>query len=398
MTRYRQLIRALGNPSLDLFNSTGRSASGNSRHRGCGLPPRRCFHSPALAGGNNYSNSSCTEIHNANNIIRISTLSALTQARLFSSESTNDGSADSVQDIHDKILNCVSEKRTAPPNAWLWSLVAKCSTREDITLLFNILQKLRVFRLSNLRIHDDFNSALCRDVVKACVRAGAVGFGKRALWKHNLFGLTPNIGSAHHLLLHAKQINNVKLMVEVMKLVKKNGLPLQPGTADIVFSTCVSGDRFDLITKYGKRFAASGVKLRQSSYDLWMEFAARKGDIESLWKIEKWRSKSMNNHSLSTGLSCAKGFLLEHKPESAAAMIQVLYQTLPEAKRPSIVTELQKLVGEWPLEVIKQQKKQNRKAFASDLHKDISALIDALPSVGVKADVTVRDFREAISS
>lgn len=90
--------------------------------------------------------------------------------------------------------------------------------------------------------------------------------GKKALWKHNLFGLTPDIGSAHHLLvckcsvevlfclslclhacieiekvlvswlqLHAKQHNDVKLMVEVMKLVKKNDLPLQPGMADIVF-------------------------------------------------------------------------------------------------------------------------------------------------------------------
>lgn len=35
--------------------------------------------------------------------------------------------------------------------------------------------------------------------------------------------------------LHAKQHCDVKLMVEVMKLVKKNELPLQPGTADLVF-------------------------------------------------------------------------------------------------------------------------------------------------------------------
>lgn len=105
------------------------------------------------------------------------------------------------------MLNCVAEKRTAPPNAWLWSLIAKCSTSEDIKLLFDILQKLRTFvsnylsqcstlglitfillvyiyifyglqRLSNLRIHDGFNSALCREVTKACVRAGAIDFGK----------------------------------------------------------------------------------------------------------------------------------------------------------------------------------------------------------------------------
>lgn len=32
-------------------------------------------------------------------------------------------------------------------------------------------------RLSNLRIHDDFNCNLCREVAKACVHAGALDFG-----------------------------------------------------------------------------------------------------------------------------------------------------------------------------------------------------------------------------
>jgi len=32
-------------------------------------------------------------------------------------------------------------------------------------------------RLSNLRIHDNFNCHLCREVTKACVHAGALDFG-----------------------------------------------------------------------------------------------------------------------------------------------------------------------------------------------------------------------------
>lgn len=35
--------------------------------------------------------------------------------------------------------------------------------------------------------------------------------------------------------LFAKDHKDAKLMVEVMKLLKRNNLPLQPGTADIVF-------------------------------------------------------------------------------------------------------------------------------------------------------------------
>lgn len=34
---------------------------------------------------------------------------------------------------------------------------------------------------------------------------------------------------------YAKQQNDAKLMVDVMKLLKANDMPLQPGTADIIF-------------------------------------------------------------------------------------------------------------------------------------------------------------------
>lgn len=39
-------------------------------------------------------------------------------------------------------------------------------------------------------------------------------------------------------------------------------------------------------------------------------------------------------------------------------------QTLSDVKRPGVAVELQKLVGEWPLDVIKHQKKENRKVFS----------------------------------
>ncbi|EPS60587.1 adenylyl cyclase, partial [Genlisea aurea] len=185
---------------------------------------------------------------------------------------------ETVKSVYDKMLNSIKEKKTAPPNAWLWDFIAKCSSKEDIELLFDMLQKLRIFRLSSLRIHENFNTALCREVTKACVRVGAIEYGKKAaLWRHNAFGLTPDIGSTHHLLLYSKQLNDVNLLVEVMKLVKKNELTIQAGSADIVFSICSGADRWDLMTKYGKRFVLSGIKLRQSSFDMWMEFAAKKG-------------------------------------------------------------------------------------------------------------------------
>jgi hypothetical protein len=42
-------------------------------------------------------------------------------------------------------------------------------------------------RLSNLRIHDNFNCHLCREVTKACVHAGALHFGMLYLHVHFVF-------------------------------------------------------------------------------------------------------------------------------------------------------------------------------------------------------------------
>ncbi|XP_028800015.1 uncharacterized protein LOC114755315 isoform X2 [Neltuma alba] len=318
----------------------------------------------------------------------------LLTSKSFSTSITNTdegASTEAVKELYDKMLESVNVKRSMPPNAWLWSMIEKCGNHGDIELLFDILQNLRRFRLSNLRIHTNFNDNLCREVSKACARVGALDFGKKTLWKHNVYGLTPSVASAHHLLTYAKNHNDSKLLVEVMKLIKANDLPLQPGTADIVFSICYKTDNWELINKYAKRFVGAGVKLRQTSFDTWMEFAARRGDTESLWKIERLRSESMKQHTLASGLSCAKGLLLEHKPNEAATVIQALNETLPDAKKSGMKDELQKLVSEWPLEVIKHQKEEGRKALAASLKSDILAMVDLL-SMGLEASINLEDL------
>jgi hypothetical protein len=51
---------------------------------------------------------------------------------------------EAVEEQYQKMLKSV-EAETMPPNAWLWSMISSCSNQEDIKLLFQILQKLRVF-------------------------------------------------------------------------------------------------------------------------------------------------------------------------------------------------------------------------------------------------------------
>lgn len=299
---------------------------------------------------------------------------------------------ETVKELYDKILESVNTKRTMAPNAWTWSMIENCKNREDIKLLFDVLQNLRRFRLSNLRIHENFNCNLCREVTKACVRARALDFGKKALWEHNVYGLTPTIGSANHLLQYAKEHRDAALMQEVMKLLKKNNLQLQPSTADIVSSICNDTDNWGLLAKYSKRFVKGGVKLHKAAFDIWMEFAAKVGDVESLWKIEKLRSESMKQHTMGSGFSCAKGLLLEGKPEEAATVIHVLNQSLPDTKRSGIMVELQKLISEWPFEVIKRKKEDERKALAAALKSDIPAMVSSLLNTGLEVKVNMEEL------
>ncbi|CAK7333071.1 unnamed protein product [Dovyalis caffra] len=313
--------------------------------------------------------------------------------------------SEAVKELYNKITESVNVRRTMAPNAWLWSLIENCKIHEDIKLLFDTLQNLRRFRLSNLRIHDNFNCNLCREVTKACARVGAIDFGsrndagKKALWNHNVYGLTPSVASANHLLSYAKDHNDVKLMVEVMKLLKRNHIPLQPSTADLVFSICYNSDNWMLISKYSRRFLKAGVKLRRLAFDMWMDLAAKRGDTESLWEIEKLRSESTKPHTLMSAFSCAKGLILEGKPQDAAAVIQVLDQTLADTKKSGIVVELQNLVSEWPLDVVKHQKEENRKVLAATLKSGIPAMVNGLSNMGLKLNVNLEDLaiKEAIS-
>ncbi|KAM3221992.1 hypothetical protein P3L10_021262 [Capsicum annuum] len=92
---------------------------------------------------------------------------------------------ESVKELYDKMLKSVMDQRSAPPNAWLWSLIQSCPNREYANLLFDMLKRLRIFRLSNLRIHENFNCSLCQEITKTCVRVGVIDLEIMNLVKKN---------------------------------------------------------------------------------------------------------------------------------------------------------------------------------------------------------------------
>lgn len=44
-----------------------------------------------------------------------------------------------------------------------------------------------------------------------------------------------------------------------------------------ICSICYDADNWELISKYSRRFVKAGVKLRKTTFDIWMEFASKRG-------------------------------------------------------------------------------------------------------------------------
>jgi hypothetical protein len=44
-------------------------------------------------------------------------------------------------------------------------------------------------------------------------------------------------------------------------------------------SICYNTNEWETLSKYARKFVKAGVKLHRSSYDVWMEFAARVGKL-----------------------------------------------------------------------------------------------------------------------
>lgn len=67
--------------------------------------------------------------------------------------------AEAVKELYDKMLESVNTKRSMPPNAWLWQMIANCKHQHDIGLLFEVLQKLRTF--VSFSSFSAVNSSIC---------------------------------------------------------------------------------------------------------------------------------------------------------------------------------------------------------------------------------------------
>ncbi|KAG0476856.1 hypothetical protein HPP92_013697 [Vanilla planifolia] len=162
-------------------------------------------------------------------------------------------------------------------------------------------------------------------------------------------------------------------MQKIMAVIQKNSLPLQPGTADIVFSICYDTNSWKLLLKYAKMFLKAGVKLHRTAYDNIMDFAAKIGDAKSIWKTEQHRTKHLKRHTITTAFSCAKD--------------------LPDDKKPYFADALQSLISEWPCELLKKKTEEDGEVFAEYLRSGIPVLFSSLRNNGIGTTVNLEELK-----
>ncbi|KAJ4881188.1 Uncharacterized protein Rs2_38243 [Raphanus sativus] len=120
-------------------------------------------------------------------------------------------------------------------------------------------------------------------------------------------------------------------------------------------------NKWDLLAKYSKKFSKDRVKLRKTTFDVSMDFAAKRGDTESLWKVDKLRSETYNQHTF------LLLFLVQRLTHLCFYLVLLMFITfiaytrrvsslkvnlkklLPSSSLSArhMVTEFKKLVNEW---------------------------------------------------
>lgn len=80
-------------------------------------------------------------------------------------------------------------------------------------------------------------------------------------------------------------------------------------------SFCYNTNQWETLCKYARKFVKAGVKLRRSSYDIWMEFAARVGKLNRIKNVAM-----LSYHHLVTSIFCYSTWSGPRWPKPAAEL------------------------------------------------------------------------------
>lgn len=277
-----------------------------------------------------------------------------------------------VQDIHKKITNEIQGKRTVPLSL-LRTLLEQCKVPEDVALAFQVLQDYRIYRSSKARVKQNFNENIAVLVVLASLRTRAYDLGLKALWKHNVYGLSPCLGTAHLFLSHAKHEKDLDLMQKTFKVMTENSLMPTSQTADIMIRLCKEKDDLKLMLDLAREFLENGVRLSPPVFDILISTAANFGCIEETFKVQSWREEAGLNHTIASVFALAKAHILQGKPHAAVELISTHCQDTVKVNK-----YLTMLVRAWPSELLSRKEEIKQEDSFSTLRENVLSLVEAL--------------------
>eukprot|EP00249_Psilotum_nudum_P011034 c22928_g1_i1 orf=121-1236(+) len=293
-----------------------------------------------------------------------------------------------VQVLYNKLTDVIA-KRSIPPNSLLHTLLQSCVIPQDVELAYEALRHYRVVRSSKAHINKNFSEKISQLVVSASLRAGAYDLGLKTLWKHNKYGITPSLESAHILLSHAKEHNDLDFARRILTTMAKNSLFPSRVTANIVFRMCKENGDLPLLFKLAKEFFRNHVQLSPALYDICISCAANSGNVSEVWKIQQLRKETGLCHTTASAFSCAKALVLQKKYEKAAQLISFHCQDMKKRHK-----YLAMMISKWPLELLSKQEEGEKEEYLASLKHKLVAFIDALRAEGI--DVSIDAVEELV--
>ncbi|MCO5574119.1 hypothetical protein L7F22_027898 [Adiantum nelumboides] len=276
--------------------------------------------------------------------------------------------------LHEKFMDEVQGKRPVPL-VIMRNILEQCNSTEDVELAFEIMQKYRIHRSSKARVKHNFNENISALAISASLRSKSYGLGLKALWKHNVYGLSPTLQNAHMFLSHARQERNTGLMKKTFETMLKNLIIPTTQTAEIMIRICKDNEDISSMFTLAEEFLQNEVKLGSSVFDILIATAANFGDVEKVFKAQKWREEAELDHTTASAFAIAKAHILQGEPQVGVDVIAKHCQD-----KLKVNNYLSMLVRSWPLQLSskKEDVKQEGQDHLSMLKENVLLFVHAL--------------------
>ncbi|KAI5065764.1 hypothetical protein GOP47_0018388 [Adiantum capillus-veneris] len=296
--------------------------------------------------------------------------------RFYANVSTTNGKeldcSAEIRVLHETFMNHVQGKNSVPL-ALMRRILEECNSTGEVELAFQTLQKYRIHRSSKGRVKHNFNENISALAVSASLKSKTYELGLKALWKHNVYGLSPNIQTAHMFLSHARQERNMGLMKKTFETMLKNLIIPTTQTAEIMIRICKDNKDINFMFTLADEFLQNEVKLGSSVFDILIATAANFGDVEKVFKAQKWREDAGFDHTTASAFAIAKAHILQGEPQIG---VDVIAKNCKDKVK--VNKYLMMLVQSWPVQLLAKKEDVKQEGQDHMLKENVLLFANAL--------------------